>query len=88
MPRLPGGEVTLLGLTQLIGWGTTFYIPAVLAHVMAADVGWSLPQVFGAVAAFAIASNSMQAQTRLAIGNNPFAESGRTCDRGTEHKNR
>jgi predicted MFS family arabinose efflux permease len=48
MPRLPGGEVTLLGLTQLIGWGTTFYIPAVLAHVMAADVGWSLPQVFGA----------------------------------------
>ena len=48
MPRLPGGAVTALGLTQLIGWGTTFYIPAVLAHVIAADAGWSLTEVFAA----------------------------------------
>ncbi len=46
--RLPGGAVTALGLTQLIGWGTTFYIPAVLAHVIAADAGWSLTEVFAA----------------------------------------
>ncbi len=48
MPRLPGGYTTSLGLTQLVGWGTTFYIPAVLAHVMAEEAGWSLTQVFGA----------------------------------------
>lgn len=46
--RLPGGAVTALGITQLIGWGTTFYIPAVLAHVIAADAGWSLTEVFAA----------------------------------------
>lgn len=46
--RLPGGAATALGITQLIGWGTTFYIPAVLAHVIAADAGWSLTEVFAA----------------------------------------
>jgi len=46
--RLPGGAVTALGLTQLIGWGTTFYIPAALAHVIAADTGWTLTEVFAA----------------------------------------
>ncbi|MCL4745902.1 MAG: MFS transporter, partial [Burkholderiaceae bacterium] len=46
--RLPGGTVTALGITQLIGWGTTFYLPAVFAHRIAADTGWSLSLVFAA----------------------------------------
>lgn len=46
--KLPGGAVTALGITQLVGWGTTFYIPAVLGHTMAADAGWSTSEVFGA----------------------------------------
>ncbi len=46
--RLPGGAVTALGITQLIGWGTTFYLPAILARSMAADTGWSTTEVFAA----------------------------------------
>ena len=46
--KLPGGAVTALGITQLVGWGTTFYIPAVLGHTMAVDAGWSTSEVFGA----------------------------------------
>jgi MFS family permease len=46
--RLPGGAITALGITQLIGWGTTFYLPAVLAQSMAADTGWSTTEIFAA----------------------------------------
>ena len=46
--KLPGGAVTALGITQLIGWGTTFYLPAILARSMAADTGWSTTEVFAA----------------------------------------
>lgn len=46
MRRLPGGAVTALGITQLIGWGTSFYLPAVFAHRIAEDTGWSLTLVF------------------------------------------
>ena len=48
MRRLPGGAVTALGITQLIGWGTSFYLPAVFAHRIAEDTGWSLTLVFAA----------------------------------------
>lgn len=34
--------VTGLGITQIVGWGTTFYIPAVLAGRIGDDTGWSL----------------------------------------------
>lgn len=34
--------VTGLGVTQIVGWGTTFYIPAVLAARIVDDTGWSL----------------------------------------------
>lgn len=34
--------VTGLGVTQIVGWGTTFYIPAVLAGRIVDDTGWSL----------------------------------------------
>ena len=34
--------VTGLGITQIVGWGTTFYIPAVLAGRIVDDTGWSL----------------------------------------------
>ena len=46
--RLPGGAITALGVTQLIGWGTTFYLPAVLAQSMAADTDWSTTEIFAA----------------------------------------
>lgn len=40
--------VTALGITQIIGWGTTFYVPAVLAARMSDDTGWSPTLVLAA----------------------------------------
>ncbi|MFB9952131.1 MFS transporter [Rhizobium puerariae] len=37
--------VAALSLTQLIGWGATFYLPAVTGPAMAGDLGMSLPVV-------------------------------------------
>lgn len=37
-----------LGATQIIGWGTTIYAPAVLASPIVADTGWSRSAVFAA----------------------------------------
>ena len=34
--------ITALGIAQILGWGTSFYFPAVLANPIVADTGWSL----------------------------------------------
>ena len=34
--------ITALGIAQILGWGTSFYFPAVLAPPIVADTGWSL----------------------------------------------
>jgi predicted MFS family arabinose efflux permease len=41
--------VAALGVAQLIGWGTSFYFPGVLAAPIAADTGWPLSMVIGGV---------------------------------------
>lgn len=37
--------VTTLGVTQILGYGTTFYLLAVLATPIAAETGWALSQI-------------------------------------------
>lgn len=44
----PTRTVVTLGLGQIAGWGSTFYLPAILAPAMAADLGVSRPTVFAA----------------------------------------
>nr|WP_196240722.1 MFS transporter [Pseudomonas aeruginosa] len=39
--------VSALGITQIFAWGSTFYLPAVLASPIARDTGWSLSAVVG-----------------------------------------
>lgn len=41
--------VAVLGLTQLLGWGSTFYLPPLLGEAMARDLGLSRTMVFGGV---------------------------------------
>jgi len=36
-----------LGITQIFAWGTSYYLPAVLAAPIVADTGWSLAWVVG-----------------------------------------
>jgi predicted MFS family arabinose efflux permease len=49
-PFRPGNRsrhivVAALGLTQILGYGTTFYLLAVLAKPISADTGWDLSQI-------------------------------------------
>ncbi|HZQ11346.1 MAG TPA: MFS transporter [Pseudolabrys sp.] len=39
--------VTALGLSQILAWGTSFYIPAVFAEPIVSETGWSLSWVVG-----------------------------------------
>ena len=39
--------ISALGVTQIFAWGTTYYLPAVLAAPIVADTGWSLAWVVG-----------------------------------------
>ncbi len=39
--------VATLGLMQILAWGSTFYLPAVLASPIAADTGWPKAVVVG-----------------------------------------
>jgi MFS family permease len=38
----PRAVITALGITQVLAWGSSFYLPAVLAQPIAADTGWPL----------------------------------------------
>jgi len=48
MPTSPHRNVILLGLAQLLAWGSTYYLPAMLALPMARDLGLSNGMVFAA----------------------------------------
>jgi len=39
--------VPALGVTQIMAWGSSYYLPAVLARPIAADTGWPLTWVVG-----------------------------------------
>jgi MFS family permease len=39
--------ISALGITQIFAWGTSYYLPAVLAAPIVADTGWSLAWVVG-----------------------------------------
>jgi len=41
--------VTALGFTQLLGWGSTFYLPAIIGDAMARDLGLSRAVIYGGV---------------------------------------
>lgn len=47
----PRVVVTALGVTQILAWGSSFYLLAVLAKPIAEDTGWPLPLVVGGFSA-------------------------------------
>ena len=48
-PKTPsrGIIISVLGMTQIFAWGSSYYLPAVLAKPISADTGWSLSWVVG-----------------------------------------
>ncbi|KGD90625.1 transporter [Achromobacter sp. RTa] len=43
--------IVCLGLTQLVGWGVTFYLIGALGPAMAADLGWNAAAIYGGFSA-------------------------------------
>ena len=41
--------VSSLGIVQILAWGSSYYLMAVLAQPIVADTGWPLPWVVGAI---------------------------------------
>lgn len=48
---IPPRAIVCLGLTQLVGWGVTFYLIGALGPAMAADLGWNAATVYGGFSA-------------------------------------
>jgi predicted MFS family arabinose efflux permease len=48
--------ISAIGIGQVLSWGSTYYLPAVLAVPIAADTGWSLGWLFGALSVGLVAS--------------------------------
>lgn len=42
-----GVIISALGVTQILAWGSTYYLPAVLAEPIARDTGWPLTWIVG-----------------------------------------
>lgn len=55
--------VSALGVAQILAWGCSYYLPAVLAKPIAADTGWSLTWVVGGLSAGLLISGIVSAVT-------------------------
>jgi MFS family permease len=59
--------ITGLGVTQIIGWGTTYYALGALSPDIAAERGWSKALIFGAFSAALLISGIVSRATGRAI---------------------
>jgi MFS family permease len=48
--------ISAIGLGQILSWGSTYYLPAVLAVPIERDTGWPLGWIFGALSVGLVAS--------------------------------
>jgi hypothetical protein len=53
--------VATLGITQMIGWGTTYYVPAVLTEQFQRDLGLDASRVFSGIAVMLITAAGLPA---------------------------
>jgi hypothetical protein len=66
VPRPVGAAIAALGITQIVGWGTTHYLPAILAGSIAAGLDTSPTTVLGGFSwGLLIAGVSARASGRL-----------------------
>lgn len=72
--------ITALGLTQIMAWGSSYYLPAVLAQPIASDTGWPLGWVVGGLSLGLIAAGAVSpfvGQMIASRGGRPDELSGR-----------
>ena len=59
--------ISALGVTQILAWGTSYYLPAVLAKPIAADTGWPLSFVVGGLSLGLLAAGVVSPRVGRAI---------------------
>lgn len=69
---LPGAPqkrwiVSALGIMQIFAWGSTFYLPAILAAPIAADTGWSLTWIVGSLSMGLVIAGLVSPRVGIAI---------------------
>lgn len=65
---------TAMGVTQILAWGSSFYLPAVLAPAIAQESGWSMSWVIGGLSCGLLTSglsSPMVGRTIQRIGGRP-----------------
>ena len=69
IPAAPPKAVVIsaLGITQILAWGSTYYLLAVLAEPIAAETGWSLAMVVGGLTLGLIAASLVSPRVGNAI---------------------
>src|SRR4051812_30450647 len=71
--------ITALGLGQILGWGSSYYLPAVLAQPIAADPGRSLPWIVAGLSIGSITAGLIAPRVGRAIqvrGGRPVMAAG------------
>lgn len=59
--------ISALGIVEILAWGSSFYLPAVLAGPIAADTGWPLAWVVGGLSIGLLAAAVASPRVGLAI---------------------
>jgi predicted MFS family arabinose efflux permease len=60
--------ITALGLAQILGWGTSFYFPAVFSGAIVKNTGWSLGWVVGGTSIGLLVAGLISPQVGRVIG--------------------
>ncbi|ODN71845.1 MFS transporter [Methylobrevis pamukkalensis] len=60
--------ITVLGITQIFAWGSSYYLLAVLAGPIAADTGWPLPWIVGSLSIGLLSAGAVSPAASNAIG--------------------
>ncbi len=58
-----------LGIVQILSWGSSYYLLAVLAGPIASDTGWALPWIIGALSAGLLIAGIVSPRVGRTIGN-------------------
>src|SRR5260370_14039677 len=60
--------VPALGVTQILAWGSTFYLPGVLANPIVRDTGWPYDRVVGGLTVGLLIAGFVSPRVGRAIG--------------------
>lgn len=62
--------ISVLGVTQILAWGSSYYLPAVIAPAVAADTGWPLAWVVGGLSLGLLVAGLVSPRVGLLIERN------------------